>query len=190
MGKGMPKANQLRLVLTVMRCQAGDERAFRELYDRFAEGTHRYLCGMLDTDVAEDVHQESWLSVYRRVSELAEPARFRTWLFQIIHRRALDQIRRGNRRIALSTRLQIHAWPNVAGPLDDEIIGRLAPSRLSEAMLHLPQIQREVVALRYWEDMSYAEIAVVLGCAIGTVRSRLHSAKLRLRDILSEGPDP
>ena len=70
--------------LLVLRCQAGDEKAFAGLLHRFGPRTLRYLEGLLDPETAQDVHQDVWLTVYRRISDLSNPGGFRTWLFRIV----------------------------------------------------------------------------------------------------------
>ena len=88
--------DELRLHLLVLRCQAGDDRAFAELHGRFAGPSLRYLKGLVDED-AEDVHQELWLTVYRGIRGLSNPRAFRTWLFQATRHRAIDALRRRKR---------------------------------------------------------------------------------------------
>src|SRR4051812_31573634 len=87
-----PQTASLQLQLLVLRCQAGDERAFATLLDEFGEKTLRYLRGLLGED-ADDVQQEVWLAVFKRIATLANPAAFRTWLFQTTRHRAIDFLR-------------------------------------------------------------------------------------------------
>src|SRR5204862_6005351 len=93
-------AEALRLHVLVMRCQAGDERAFRQLFDSFAPGTLGYLRGLVG-DAAEDVHQELWLSVYRGIASLANPRAIQTWLFRATRHRAIDYLRKVKRESEL-----------------------------------------------------------------------------------------
>ena len=86
------RADTLRLEFTVLRCQAGDERAFAALFDQFSEKTLRYLRGLLGED-ADDAQQEVWLAVFKGIATLANPAAFRTWLFQTARHRAIDVLR-------------------------------------------------------------------------------------------------
>ena len=88
----------VRQHLLVLRCQAGDERAFSELYDLFNRRTLRYLQGLLDKQAAEDVQQEVWVTVFRKIAMLANPSRFRTWLYQVTRHRAIDFLRRETRQ--------------------------------------------------------------------------------------------
>src|SRR5215212_6151586 len=90
------RTESILLHLLVVRCQAGDERAFARLLERFGPRTLRYLRELV-SDEAEDVHQEVWLGVYRRIGQLATPAAFVTWLFGMARHRAVDFLRRRRR---------------------------------------------------------------------------------------------
>jgi len=125
----------------------------------------------------EDVVQEIWLAIYRGLPGLLDAGKFRPWAFRIARDRVYREYRK--RRIAVQ-------------PLTEADSAELPESR-EEAMdteeLHqglaliAPQ-HREVLMLRFFEEMSYEEIARVTGCALGTVRSRIHGAKLALKDAL------
>ena len=90
------EAETLSMHLLVLRCQAGDAQAFRRVMEQFSDKTLGYLRGLVGDD-AEDVHQDVWLLVYRSIGGLANPAAFRTWLFQTTRHRALDFLRRRKR---------------------------------------------------------------------------------------------
>ena len=171
-------AEELRLHLLVLRCQAGDEQAFRRLLERFESRTLGYLRGLIG-DAAEDVHQEVWLSVYRGLGDLANPRAFRTWLFRTVRHRAIDYLRARKREREL--------FPGV-DPAVIETAGAEDPAppepMLDTVLMRLAAIHREVLLLRYRDGLRYEEIAQVAGCSLGTVRSRLFHARRRLRDLL------
>jgi RNA polymerase sigma-70 factor, ECF subfamily len=171
-----------RLYLLVLRCQTGDEAAFARLFDRFAARTLAHLRGLLGDD-ADDVQQEVWLTVYRTIARLVNPRAFRTWLFQTTRHRAIDFLRSRRRERELLDEAAREAERTTA----PEEPGSLDASALGPALETLPPAQREVLLLRYQEDMTYAEIAVVVGSSIGTVRSRLHHAKQRLQTRMDAG---
>jgi RNA polymerase sigma-70 factor (ECF subfamily) len=166
--------------LLVLRCQTGDSDAFRRLYDAYGNRSLRYLRGLLGSD-ADDVQQEVWLSVYRRIGSLANPGGFRTWLFATTRNRALDHLRRRRRQAELIA----PAEPDVQTATEDDEPG-FDPGHLETALQSLQPVHREVLLLRYWDDLSYGEIALVVGCSLGTVRSRLHNAKRNLMNVLSD----
>jgi RNA polymerase sigma-70 factor, ECF subfamily len=152
------------------------------LYEIFGEKTMSYLTGILG-DHAPDVQQELWLSVYESIRHVANPNAFRTWLFRATRHRAIDFLRREKREMELLD----------YGPIDElEVSDESAllfpdptpGAELSHALLSMPIRQREVILLRYRDEMTYGEIAMVTGCPIGTVKTRLYHAKRRLHDLL------
>ena len=175
----------ISLHLVVLRCQAGDEQAFASLLETFGERTLRYLRGLVGDD-ADDVQQEVWLTVYRSVSALSNPGAFRTWLFQTTRHRALDYLRRRKRERELLE--DVASEISVAEAAESEAsFGALDETSLERALMAIPPPQREVVLLRYRDDLSYQEIAMIVGIPLGTVRTRLHHAKRRLEELLTRG---
>ncbi len=179
------EADRLSLHLLVLRCQAGDERAFVKLMDAFGSKTHGYLRGLVGED-ADDVQQEVWLSVYRSISGLANPGAFRTWLFRTTRHRAVDFLRKRKRERELADDLA-HETIESDEESNDTPFSQIDEPTLDVALKGIPPPQREVLLLRYRDDMSYSEIALVVGCPIGTVRTRLHHAKRRLQELLTRG---
>jgi RNA polymerase sigma-70 factor (ECF subfamily) len=178
-----PREMDIRLHLLVLRCQTGDEQAFRRLMDEFGPRTLAHLRGLIGDD-AEDVQQEVWLTVYRHVASLANPGAFKTWLFSTTRHRAIDFLRRRKREQELVdefTRTSAEATTEAADDLNDD---RIDEAQLDAALADLPLPQREALLLRYRDEMSYSEIALVVGCPLGTVRTRLHHAKKRLQERL------
>lgn len=176
-----PPLGNPQLALLVLRCQSGDEAAFAQLYQAFGPRTLGYLRGLVPGE-AEDLHQEVWVTIYRQLSGLADPRVFRTWLYRITRHKAIDRLRQLRRERSLFAEAEAGvgvAGPEVAGEVDEKMMldGRL--ERLSPA-------HREVVLLRFRDGLSYVEIAAVIGCAVGTVRSRLFTARQRLLEFLSE----
>jgi RNA polymerase sigma-70 factor (ECF subfamily) len=181
MQPGTADPHELALQLLILRCQAGDERAFERLFEQFADKTHRYLRGLVG-EAADDVQQEVWLAVYRSIARLAAPPAFRTWLFRTTRHRALDFLRSRKRENELLADTDVTAVAGlVAAPDSMPSDTELAWEQLDV----LSAAHREVLLLRYRDDMSYEQIALVIGCSLGTVRSRLHFAKQRLHDVLN-----
>jgi RNA polymerase sigma-70 factor (ECF subfamily) len=171
--------DQLYERVLVLRCQAGDDAAFAELLERYQPRLRYYLRKMLvGTDCADDVHQDVWFDVFRSVTRLANPGAFRGWLYRIARDRAVGVLRR--RR---SSRPLDEVEVAVNGTADREFTAEDV-ARVHAALDELAPEHREVVVLRYVEDMSYEEIAEVAGCPVGTVRSRLYYAKRALRGAL------
>jgi RNA polymerase sigma-70 factor (ECF subfamily) len=165
--------------LLVVRCQTGDEAAFAELVDRYHPRLRYYLRTVVDDDHAvDDVLQDVWLSVFRGVARLAEPAAFATWLYRI----ARDKASLRHRRQAAEAHL---GETDVADQsLDEEAFSADEAERIHAALSELSAEHREVIVLRFLEDMTYDQIASVTGCRIGTVRSRLYYAKAAMRQTI------
>jgi RNA polymerase sigma-70 factor (ECF subfamily) len=164
----------------VVRCQAGDQAAFEELVGLYQARLRYFLSKMIGDDhTADDLLQEVWFDVYRGVSRLADPGAFSTWLYQIARRRALAALR--NRRQPPSSLDGIDLAD--AGEEDDDFSAEDA-ERVHAALGLLEPEHREVLLLRFIEEMTYEDIARVTGCPLGTVRSRIHYAKRALRRVL------
>ena len=179
---GPSQLDPIALHLLVLRCQAGDERAFAALMGRFGPRTLGYLAGLVG-DAAEDVQQEVWLAVYRGIGALANPGGFRTWLFRTTRHRAIDWLRREKRERELLAEAAAEAV-QVAEPVTEDADPGLDSPGMRDALSRLAPVHREVLLLRYVQDLPYVEIALVVGCSVGTVRSRLHHARQRLRQAL------
>ena len=171
--------------------QAGDEEAFASLYQRRHAGIYRFVLQMSGSQpLAEDVTQEVFLALIRG-SETFDPARgtLNSFLYGIARNQTLRRLRRDRGYVSLES-------TNGNGASDEDVcltsssqpLDELARNETIEtvrrAILSLPERYREVVVLCELEEMSYAETAEVLSCAIGTVRSRLHRARLLLSDKL------
>ena len=161
----------------VVRCQAGDRTAFEELVALYQPRLHYFLARMIGEDhAADDLLQEVWFDVYRGVARLADPGAFPAWLYQIARRRALGSLRK---RHTPPLSLEGINVPNHEAA-DDDFSAEDA-ERAYTALEHLAPEHREVLLLRFIEEMSYEDIARVTGCPLGTVRSRIHYAKRALR---------
>ena len=171
----------------------GDEAAFLLLYERHRTPVFRFACRVLGAaPLAEDVTQESFLAVLRR-PEGFQPGRasLRTYLCAIARHLALKQLRRLGQETTTDDPPESPEGPREVDPLtrvlDDE-----AAEAVRKAVADLPPLQREVVVLFEYEDMSLAETAAICDIDVGTVKSRLHRARARLRrtlqPLLGSGP--
>jgi RNA polymerase sigma-70 factor, ECF subfamily len=172
-------AERLYERLLVLRCQTGDEDAYRELVGRFGPRLAYYLRKLIaGADRADDLAQEVWIDVLRQLPRLADAGAFTTWLYRIAHGKAMLDARR-NGRIPAAT----HDVEQVAEPDEDSFTAEDA-ARIHTALDGLEPAQREVLVLRFLEDLSYDEISQIVDCPVGTVRSRIHYAKAHLRRLL------
>ena len=172
-------AERLHEQLLVLRCQAGDEDAFEELVARYHPRLRYYLRRILPrADHADDVLQEVWLAVFRALPRLADPAALAAWLYRIARDKASVQWRgRPPERL-------LDVSDIVEEPSQDNEFRQEDAQEIHASLDQLTPEQREVLVLRFLEDMTYEQIAKVTGCPIGTVRSRLYYAKLALRQAI------
>jgi RNA polymerase sigma-70 factor (ECF subfamily) len=165
---------------TLARARAGDPRAFRALYEHHAHAVHLFLRRMLRDDAAaQDALQDAFLRVLRALGRFDPrgPARLSTWIFTIARRVALTAIeQREARRRAASAAPSSLA---VVHPQDLRLL-------LEAAVAELPEALRSTFVLRECCELSYEEVAAVESVDIGTVKSRLHRARLALQDRLSD----
>ncbi|HKO98510.1 MAG TPA: RNA polymerase sigma factor [Pyrinomonadaceae bacterium] len=168
--------------------QAGDEDAFATLYRRRHASIYRFALQMSGSQsLAEDVTQEVFLTLIGG-SESFDPDRgsLNSFLYGIARNQTLRRLRRDRGYVPLEGSANgddDESQVSISKPLDEFARNETIES-VRRAILSLPERYREVVVLCELEEMSYAETAEVLGCAVGTVRSRLHRARLLLSDKL------
>jgi RNA polymerase sigma-70 factor, ECF subfamily len=169
--------------LLALRCQSGDPEAFRDLIAAFERPLRYYLLKTLgNEDRAYDVLQELWLNAFRGIRQLVEPAALRVWLYRAAHGLAVDQIRR--RQVRQAAEQERALTEDVAAEPE---FTRIDAQAIHRALDELESPQREVLVLFFLEDLSLEDIADVVGCPTGTVKSRLHYAKRALHDVLKRG---
>lgn len=169
-----------------------EPEAFAVLFDRHADSVHRYAARRLGTEVAEDLMAETFtIAFQQRFRYNTELADARPWLFGI----ATNLI--GRHRRAEARRLRAIGRLPSADASEDAVADRVAArvsaqavrGELALAMARLPARHRDVLLLVAWADLGYEEVARALEVPVGTVRSRLHRARRKLRDALG-GSDP
>lgn len=169
----------------VARLRSGEARAFEELVVAHQHRVFGVAVRMLGNAAeAEDVAQETFLRAHRAVATFRGEAKLSTWLYGIASRLCLNRLGAGERRLARGgeTELGRLAEPT-ADPAADLERGEVEQA-LHRAIAELPDDRRVVVVLRDLEGLSYEEIAAALNLELGTVRSRLHRARMDLKDKL------
>lgn len=162
----------------VFQAQRGDEEAFGRLMDRYDRKLVYYLMRFTaSTEEALDIAQDVWISVFRGLRKLHNPGVFRAWLYRIAHAKVVSQIRKHVREEQVLESFSAEQGQS----LDDEEPISGNPELVSRALAVLSPEHREVLVLRFLEDMSLDEIAHALECRLGTVKSRLHYAKQALK---------
>jgi RNA polymerase sigma-70 factor (ECF subfamily) len=166
-----------------LRCQAGEPGAFEDLVREMERPLRYYVAKLLrDEDQALDVLQEVWVRAFRSLRRLAEPRSLRPWLYRMAHGLAVDRLRRNASRERLE---QARAEDPPAG--EEPSFDADDAAAVHRALDTLAAPHREVLVLHFLEDLSVAEVASVVGCPEGTVKSRIHHAKRALRQALGGG---
>ncbi|HEV2294422.1 MAG TPA: sigma-70 family RNA polymerase sigma factor [Tepidisphaeraceae bacterium] len=171
--------------LLVLRCRRGDTEAWRELTHLFERRLLYYLRRLVDDERdAWDLLQQTWLGAFRNLRTLEQPRALRTWLYRIAHHQAVSHRRQRGVEPTAGEADQVDL-DEVADDCGDEIaIAADAAERVHAALAQLPVAFREVLTLRFLEDLSVDEAAAVLNVPAGTVKSRLFHAKRALRAVL------
>jgi RNA polymerase sigma-70 factor (ECF subfamily) len=172
----------------------GEEGAFRELMERYKSRAFGVAMGITgDADEALDVVQDAFVKAYYNLKEFRFGANFYTWFYRLLVNQAIDRWRKASR--SRTVRLD-ESWlsgevtlpESVAHPKTPEELAqnRQLSEALTRAVAGLPEYHRAVILLREVEGLAYEEIAEVLHCSVGTVMSRLHYARAKLREALKE----
>ncbi len=186
----------------VARCKAGDKLAFDELIASHQERVFNVAYRLMSNyDEALDLTQEVFLTCFRKIGSFKGDSALSTWLYRITvntakNRWKYQQSRGVNRTDSLDAPVtdgegekSLAQYPS-SDPSPSEVAsGRQAMSRFEECLQKLPQEYREVLVLRYMEELSYEEIADILRISLGTVKSRIHRARAELREMMRDFVD-
>jgi RNA polymerase sigma-70 factor (ECF subfamily) len=172
----------------VSRLGSGEVSAGDELVRRYCQPLLRYLHRLAgNATVAEELHQQTWVSVLEhlgRFDDSSGPGSFKAWLFRIATNKVHDFWRARGREGKAEDALTLV----VSEKCDSEPSGAMESSetqrKVQEAIDQLPEVQKQVVCMRYYANMKFVDIAEVLGCPLNTALGRMHKAVLRLRSLL------
>lgn len=177
----MKKAAELIEQILLLRCQMGDKDALAELIERYERPLRYFINRLLDnSELTEDIFQDTWLTVIRRIHGLREIDAFPAWLYRIARNKVYQQLRKKRNVSRLDENIAVvdHA--------EDDDFSVEDAAKVHKCLKELPPEYREVLMLRFLEQMSYQQISQVLNCKLGTVRSRLHYAKIALKKELEK----
>lgn len=162
--------------LLMQQIATGDQTAFRELYERYADRLYRYaLIHLRSPSAAEDAVQETLLAVWRQPMRFRAASSLSSFLFGICHHKIIDLLRKQSREQAFE------ALPEAAATQSDPEDRLVAV----EALQSLPEEMRSIVILAFYVGLSYEEIAKTLTIPVGTVKSRVFTARKRLQASLA-----
>ena len=173
----------------IHRSQKGDLAAFNELVECYQRQVYNLCLRLLTSaQAAEDATQEAFIAAYRRIDSF-RGGNFRAWLLRIAANASYDELRRQRRRpvasleAAMAVQGATQAPSSAAGP-EDEALRLELNVHLQSGLATLPADQRLAVILRDVQGLSYEELALVMRCSVGTVKSRIARGRARMREYL------
>jgi RNA polymerase sigma factor (sigma-70 family) len=171
----------------VLLAARSEQTALGELYDRYGRPAYGLALRVLrDESLAEDAVQEAFLALWRTASRFVpERGKASTWILTLVHRRAVDLVRREERRRADALD-DAHVPADSVGGADDEAWLRLQRERVQAALRQLPDQQREALELAYYGGFTQSELAERLGQPLGTIKTRMFTGLARLRVLLGD----
>jgi RNA polymerase sigma-70 factor (ECF subfamily) len=189
----LPVANYVELEdhQLIHRIGLGDRDALEELYGRYSTSVYSLARYMLRHEaLAEEAAQEVFLNIWLKANSYnSDRGEARAWLMSVAHHKIVDIIRARRRSVATSEPKDYDALdlvPSTQRPTDEEAVINLDRGRVRAALERLPQAQREVIELAYYQGYSQSEIAEKLLQPLGTVKTRVRLAMQKLRLDLEE----
>lgn len=168
----------------VMLSQSGDNEAFAQLVRKYTPDAYRTAFMVLrDRSEVEDVVQESFLTCYRKINSFRMESSFKTWLYRIVVNRCYDRLRKRNRENEALNKMSLSLDNSC-----EDINGLESRLDLREVILGLRPEHRLVLTLYYGMDFGVQKVADILGVPVGTVKSRLNSARNMIRRSLTTNP--
>lgn len=164
----------------LLKCRKGDTQAFHKLYARYNKVLFNFIYRMVnDYELAEDLLQDTFLRTL--VKHYQPRGKLSNWLYRVAANLCLNELKKGRRTVQLKG--------DVSNPGDGphkEAERRELSNKIQDAISALPAAQRAAFCLRHYHGFTYYQIASVLRCPLGTVKSRIHSAVRSLRIYLEE----
>ena len=166
--------------LLILRCHAGDRKALELLVKRWNKKFTSFSYKLVkDLPVAQDITQESWLSIIKGLKKLKEPSKFSTWAYRIVYNKSMDWLRGNKRNVILE-----HEMPNE--PVEEAEYNNEQERAVHRSLRELPEREKLILSLFYLEGHRVREIADILGIPTGTVKSRIYYAREHLKKIYKE----
>lgn len=193
----MEYAQAIRMPLTdlslVERCRASDDAAFSEVVARYKTKIYNYIYRMTgSSEDAEDLTQEVFIRMYTSIDTFRGQSSLNTWLFRIAGNLCIDRFRRAKKRTPaysldepVGDAAQVHEVPDHTYEPHRLLENVEMAEQIQQALSKLPEKLRATLLLHDIEGMPYEEISQVVGCPLGTVKSRLFNARMQLRQQLS-----
>jgi RNA polymerase sigma-70 factor (ECF subfamily) len=180
------RMTQLSDAELAVRCRKGDEEAFEILYNKYSRSLFNFIYRMVgDYDRAKDLYNDAFMRVIT-ARNYQPRAKFSTWVYRIATNLCLNELKK-RKHESLEEKLEqgVGFRASTIAP-DDYASNEELAERIKNAIDGLTDIQRAVFTLRHYHGLAYRDIARILRCPVGTVKSRLNSAVLALRKTLQE----
>lgn len=170
-------ATDAQLENIVVRCKSGEREAFEQLFELY-QPRLKYYVRRLDSSGSEteDILQNIWVTIFRKIHKLRDNSSFPVWLYRIARNEVFGRFRKNNKLFELPEERELAQYKD-----DNHEFSAEEAEKLQKALNKIHPCHREVLTLSFIEQMSYQQIAEVVGCNIGTVRSRIFYAKQSLR---------
>ena len=176
--------------LLTAAARGGDESAMAMLYERYKRPLYAYLNRMLNNDAmtADDIFQDLWIKVIKKLPEYREDGRFSAWLFRVARNQVMEHFRREKSRSRIGHLTDDGVLPEPVGVADNpgSMVGaQELNERLQELLNEVPPEQKEVFLMRQ-NDLSFKEIAQIQQCPVNTALGRMHQCLKFLRQKLCQ----
>ena len=169
----------------VIRCQDGDKRAMEALIRQYQQWVYNTAYGILgNPEDAADMAQDVFLWLWENIGQFQFRSRFSTWLYRIVINRSINVKDQQKRRRTDPTEIDdSQPWAPVDNETPEKSVLRLEQREiLQKALAQLKDDYRKILILREMQELSYEELAEVIGCSVGRVKSKLHEARKVLRE--------
>lgn len=171
----------------------GDNAAFDILLNRYKSCIHSYIFFIVrNKELTEDIFQETFVKVIMTIKQgrYTETGKFKAWITRIAHNLIIDSFRQERSENAVSNdEAEVDLLNNIKlcdGTIEDYIVRHQVLSDIKRLVKHLPDNQREVLEMRYYQDLSFKEIADLTGVSINTALGRMRYAILNMRRLATE----
>ena len=177
---------------------AGDRDAFSLLVNRYKRDIFNFILSKVkDPDLASDLAQDVFVKLFNSAGRFTTHGKFKAWLFRMTQNVCIDYYRKQKKTIILSLNGEMDSGTNentaLLDQLEDESMNPVKETEYSElqtiiklALDKLPEKQQTALVLCQYHGMSYGEIAEIQKCPVGTVKSRVHNALMKMKDVLKE----
>ena len=170
--------------ILIQRCQQGDRTAYQNIFLKYKDTVCNIAYGMFsNVEDAQDMTQEVFIRVFEKISQFRFKSSFSTWLHRIVVNMCISERRKRQKYVSKVNEFTDYyeqMRPQVKTP-EDELLKKERQSQIQEALAKLKDAHRTILVLREIEELSYEELANVLQCSVGRIKSRLHEARMELR---------